>query len=223
MKALGVGAKVLGVGVKAVFPSHLRRRRFSAWSALLVRVLVTAGLLWTAVLAGMSNHGLASLGFLSAAAVMAIAVARAHRTRKQASAALRFHREVHRALAELSVRGWSCKRNVCWPEGNGDGHLVTAPGGDLGFAIKDCPGYVSDFDLTQTQELASGLSFAGPPHIPVCVAGTGAKQSTSDRGVLCCGLQMLDAELLDAERAFRASLDDEATQHDLLYGDSAAA
>jgi hypothetical protein len=95
------------------------------------------------------------------------------------------------------------------------------PGGELAFAIKDCPKAIHDFDLSQTQQFASVLCKTGRPYVPICVGPAAKQRSFLDRGVTCCTLEVLAAELLDAEAAFAASLADESLHNELLY--SAAA
>jgi hypothetical protein len=174
-------------------------------------------MLLTTALAAIAHRGLMSLGSLTVAAILAVAVARARGEARRAGRALRLHRTVEGALSGLASRGWQLKHNVRWPEGPGDGHLAMAPAGNLAFAIKDCVAGADDFDLTQTQEFASALGRTGRPYVPICVAATGASRPTADRGVICCAPERLVAELLDAESAFRASLFDEELQRQLLY------
>jgi hypothetical protein len=207
--------------MKRFLPSHLQRARLSAWATLLTRVLAAAGLALSALLAGASQNGLLSLGFLTGASLVSIAVARAHRRVRQARTALRFHRVVGTALSALGAGGWHLRHDVRWPEGPGEGHLAMTPGGDLAFAIKDCAPAISDFDLSQTQDFATALGQTGRPYIPICVAAASGVQSLSDRGVLCCTPDRLAAELLEAEAGFAASLSDEATHHELLYSSAA--
>lgn len=175
----------------------------------------------SALLAGASGNGILCLAFLTAAAAVSVAVARARRMVRLVTRALRFHLLLKRILASLGTGGWQLKHDVRWPDGFGDGHLAIAPGGDLGFAIKDCGPLVSDFDLSQTQVFATALSRSGPPYIPICVAAASGAQSLSDRGVVCCTPERLVAELLEAKDAFAASLRDEATQNRLLFSGQA--
>lgn len=206
--------------MKVPLVSRLRRRCFSAWATLIVRALAAMGLILAAILAAGEHNGLLSLAFLTAAAVLCVAVVRARRMTRDAGAALRLHRAVENALSVLSSQGWHLKHCVRWPEGFGDGHLAMTAAGNLAFAIKDCTALISGFDLTQTQKLATALSQTGSPHIPICVTAAGDAQSLSDRGVICCTPERLAAELLDAEQAFVTSLFDEASHSRLLYGES---
>lgn len=199
---------------------HLQRVRFSAWATFFTRALAAAGLVVSAVLAGGEENGLLSLVFLTVAAVVTIAVVRARRALRRATAALRFHRLLKEALGQLAPTGWHLKHDVRWPEGPGDGHLAMTPRGDLAFAIKDCVTPISDFDLSQTQDFATALARTGRPYIPICVSSAKGAKSVSDRGVICCTPERLATELLDAEQAFALSLRDEATQHQLLYSDA---
>lgn len=222
--------------MKKRLPSRLHRRRASAWGRLFARALATAGLLLTAILAGIGHRGLLCLGFLTASALLGIAVLRAREAVRRAGAAVRLQRMVRDALSPLGARGWEVRTNIRWPEGPGEGHLAMISGGRLAFAIKDCPETIEDFDLAQTQEFATALSRFGLPYIPVCVgtvthsrslAGPGSTngsqdgtQSFTERGVLCCTPDALTAELLDAEQAFIASLADERAHLQLLYNEA---
>jgi hypothetical protein len=208
--------------VKRAIPSRLRRRWLSAWGTLLARLLAMAGMALTTGLAASAHRGPICLAFLTIAAILAIAVARARREVRRAGTALRLHRKVEEALAVLASRGWHLKHNVRWPEGPGDGHLAMIPAGDLAFAIKDCIGGADDFDLTQTQAFATALSQTGRPYVPICVASAGSSRSLTDRGVVGCTPERLAAELLDAEEAFGASLHDEELQQQLLYSPAGA-
>lgn len=208
--------------MRAVLPSHLRRRWLSAWITLLARSLATAGLLLTTVLAAAGHRGLMGLAFLTAASILAVSVGRARRETRRAGTALRLHRAVEDALAILASRGWHLKHNVRWPEGPGDGHLAMIPAGDLAFAIKDCVAGAEAFDFAQTQDFATALGRTGRPYIPICVAAAGNTRSLTDRGVICCTPDRLTAELLDAEKAFGASLLDEELQRELLYSPAEA-
>ena len=200
--------------------SHLQRARLSAWATFLTRAFAAAGLVVSAILAGGEKNGLLSLAFLTVAAVVAIAVARARRALRRATTALRFHRLLKETMGQLAPAGWHLKHDVRWPEGPGDGHLAMTPGGELAFAIKDCVAPISDFDLSQTQDFATALGRTGRPYIPLCVTAAKGSKSISDRGVICCTPERLAAELLDAGQAFAMSLRDEATQHQLLYSDA---
>jgi hypothetical protein len=207
--------------VRLSLPSRLRRRWLSAWATLLTRALATGGLLLATVAAGTAHRGLMSLAFLTITAVLAVAVARARRATRRTGKALRLHRTVEEALSILAERGWHLKHNVRWPEGPGDGHLAMIPAGDLAFAIKDCVAAAEDFDLTQTQDFATALGRTGRPYIPICVVAAEGR-SLTDRGVVCCTPERLAAELLDAEKAFGASLFDEELQRELLYSPAGA-
>lgn len=209
--------------MKPPLPSHLRRRWISAWSALFARSLAVAGLLLTTVLAATAHNGLMSLASLTVTAVLAVSVARARHATRRAGAALRLHRTVEEALGVLASRGWHLKHNVRWPDGPGDGHLAMIPAADLAFAIKDCVAGADDFDLTQTQDFATALGRTGRPYVPICVAAARDALSLTDRGVVCCTPDRLAAELLDAEKAFGASLLDEELHRQLLYSPSSAA
>lgn len=206
--------------MKVPFPSHLQRARFSAWATFITRALAATGLVISAVLAGAESNGLLSLAFLTAASLVSVAVVRAFRATRRATAALRFHRLLKEALNQLGPTGWHLKHDVRWPGGRGDGHLAMTATGDLAFAIKDCTASIDDFDLAQTQEFATALSNTGRPYVPICVAIGDKARSSTDRGVIGCTPELLVAELLDAERAFITSLSDEAAHSRLLFGES---
>ena len=203
-------------------PTRLRRRWLSSLGVLTARLLAALGLLLACVLAAGSGQGPMGLVFLTATAALGVAVARAHRATRQARAAMRLHRTVEDALNSLISRGWHLKHNVRWPEAPADGHLAMIPGGELAFAIKDCIEAISDFDYAQTQEFATALSKTGRPYIPICVAKGHDARSSSERGVVSCTPELLAAELLDAERAFTASLYDDAAHNELLYSAASA-
>jgi hypothetical protein len=210
----------LSFGARYAVPPRLQRRRFRTWIAVLTRAFATVGLLLAALAAATSQRGLMSLAFLTAAALLSIAVMRAYRAARATTAALRVHRTVRGALNGLAPRGWQLRHNIRWPGGAGDGHLAITPTGGLGFAIKDCSAPIDDFDLAQTQELATALSQSGRPYVPICVALAGDRHSFSDRGVLCTTPGLLAAELLDAEGAFLASIVDESAHSQLLYNEA---
>ncbi len=201
--------------MRQALPSRLRRRWLAAWWTLFARSLAGAGLLLATLLAGAAHRGPVCLAFVTATAVLAVAVVRARRATRFAAKALRLHRTVEGALHVLDPRGWHLNHGVCLTAG--DGHLATIPSGELGFAIRDCLGAADDFDLAQAQELATALGETGCPHIPICVTVEAGTEPVSSRGVICCAPERLATELLDAERAFEASLLDEAVQHELLY------
>lgn len=208
--------------MKIPLPSRPRRRWLSAWATLLTRLLATGGLILTTANSVIGHRGLMSLAFATVTAILAIAVARARRSTRCAGKALRLHRAVEAALSGLAARGWHLKHNVRWPNGPGDGHLAMTPAGDLAFAIKDCVGGADNFDLTQTQDFATALGRTGRPYIPICVAVRGEARSLTDRGVIHCTPERLVPELLDAEKAFAASMIDEELQHELLYSSAGA-
>jgi len=203
--------------VRRALPSPLRRRWLVAWWTVFARSLAATGLLLATVLAAAAQRGPVCLAFLTATSVLAVAVVRARRQTRVAAAALRFHVAVEGALHRLALRGWHLNHDVRWPAGRGDGHVATIPAGELGFAIRDCLGGADDFDLAQAQELATSLGEAGQPHIPICVTAETGAEPVSNRGVICCTPERLATELLDAEKAFGASLLDEAMQCELLY------
>lgn len=209
------------LGSRVPVPSRLRRHWLSTWARLVTRTLATAGLLLAAGMAATSHQGVVFLIFCTAAALVSIAVSRAHRTCRQAATALRFHRTVQDALRALGQRGWHLKHGVRLSNGPDDGHLAMTPGGELAFAIKDCPKAIHDFDLSQTQQFASVLCKTGRPYVPICVGPASRQRSFLDRGVTCCTLEVLAAELLDAEAAFAASLVDESVHNELLYNAAA--
>lgn len=209
------------LGSRVPVPSRLRRHWISTWLRLVARTLATAGLLLAAGMAATSHKGVVFLLFCTAATLLSVAASRAHRACRQAASALRFHRRVQDALAELGRRGWHLKHGVRLSNGPDDGHLAMTPGGELAFAIKDCPKTTHDFDLSQTQQFASVLCRTGRPYVPICVGPAIKQRSFLDRGVTCCTLEVLAAELLDAEAAFAASLADESVHNELLYNAAA--
>jgi hypothetical protein len=209
------------LGSRVPVPSRLRRHWLSTWARLIARTLATAGLLLAAGMAATSHQGFVFLVFCTAATLVSVATSRAHRTCRQAAAALRFHRTVQEALLALGRRGWHLKHGVRLSNGPDDGHLAMTPGGELAFAIKDCPKAIHDFDLSQTQQFATLLSRTGRPYVPICVGPASKERSFLDRGVTCCTAEVLSAELFDAEAAFAASLADTSVHNELLYNAAA--